>query len=136
MYAFLKGFKGFKKVENYIVKIWTIEQQYRHPAPDAAWQPSREELEQYEIDLERIKEVLLSYKSVERILNEKEERRDEGLVSLFFCKWNSECSRMIEILLILGKTFSMLSAHGRVSSRPITLIGSIRGDQGRCARSY
>jgi len=89
-YSFLKGFKGFRKVENYVVKVWTVEQAYHHPAPGAAWQPSREELEQYEIDSERIKEVLESYKVVERILDQKEERTETGLASLFFCKWTSE----------------------------------------------
>ena len=34
-----------------------------------------------------------SYKVVERILNEKEERNEEGnVVTLFFCKWQSELS--------------------------------------------
>ena len=92
MYAFLKNYKGFKKVENYIAKVWAIDQSFRNPAPDAPWKPSQEEMEQYEIDKERAKELLESYKIVERILDEKEERREEGIVSLFFCKWNSECT--------------------------------------------
>ncbi|CAD6582432.1 MAG: hypothetical protein TREMPRED_003281 [Tremellales sp. Tagirdzhanova-0007] len=88
-YAFLKGYKGFKRVENYIVKVWTIEQRYYHPAPEAAWQPSREEMEQYQIDRERNKEMLESYKVVERILDGKEEKTVEGLVISYFCKWTN-----------------------------------------------
>ncbi|ORY35802.1 putative Chromodomain helicase [Naematelia encephala] len=88
-YQFLKSYKGFKKVENYITKVWTVDQQFRNPAPDAPWKPTSEDLEQYEIDKERIKEMLESYKIVERILEEKEERREEGIVTLFFCKWTN-----------------------------------------------
>jgi chromodomain-helicase-DNA-binding protein 1 len=89
-YAYLKTVKGYKKVDNYIAKVWTIDQQFHNPSPDAPWKPSREELEQYEIDKERIREMHESYKVVERILGEKEERRDGQLVTLFYCKWTSE----------------------------------------------
>lgn len=89
-YAFLKNYKGFKKVENYITKVWTIDQRYHHPEPDAAWKPTQEEMEQYEIDKERIKELQESYKIVERVLDEKEEKRKEGRATLFFVKWTSE----------------------------------------------
>jgi chromodomain-helicase-DNA-binding protein 1 len=64
--------------------VWSLEQYYHSSTP------TREELEQYEIDKERIRELQESYKSVERILDEKEERRDGGVVTLFFCKWTSE----------------------------------------------
>ena len=86
LYSFLKSYKGFKKVENYIAKIWAVNQAYHHLVPDAVWKPSREELEQYEIDKERIKDMLESYKVVERILDEREERQDDSMVTLFFCK--------------------------------------------------
>jgi chromodomain-helicase-DNA-binding protein 1 len=94
LYTFLKAFKGFKKVDNYITKVWTVEQQFRNPSEDATWKPTTEDLEQYEIDRERARDTLESYKTVERVLDEKEERRDEGLVSLFFCKWSSESISM------------------------------------------
>lgn len=94
VYSFLKSFKGFKKVDNYIAKVWLVDQKFRHPEPDAPWKPTQEESEQYEIDTERNKELLESYKVVERILDEKEEQRDEGVVSLFFCKWTSELRDM------------------------------------------
>ena len=81
-------------MENYIVKVWTIEQRYYHPAPEAAWQPSREEMEQYQIDRERNKEMLESYKVVERILDGKEEKTVEGLVISYFCKWTSRSNEL------------------------------------------
>ncbi|WVQ77477.1 hypothetical protein IAR50_007163 [Cryptococcus sp. DSM 104548] len=88
-YAFLKTYKGFKKVENYINKVWTIDQKFHDPNPDVSWKPSREEMEQYEIDKERIRESYESYKVVERVLDEKEEKRPEGRVTLFFVKWTN-----------------------------------------------
>ncbi|WVN87533.1 uncharacterized protein L203_102716 [Cryptococcus depauperatus CBS 7841] len=86
-YSFLKSYKGFKKVENYITKVWTIDQKYHDPAPDAIWKPTSEDLEQYEIDKERIRELQESFKIVERVLDEKEEKRPEGRITLFFIKW-------------------------------------------------
>lgn len=47
-------------------------------------------MEQYEIDKEGIKELQESYKIVERVLDEKEEKRKEGRATLFFVKWTSE----------------------------------------------
>ncbi|WWD19741.1 hypothetical protein CI109_104205 [Kwoniella shandongensis] len=90
-YAFLKTYKGFKKVDNYITKIWTLDQQYHHPAPDAPWKPTSEDLEQYEIDKERIRDLQESYKVIERVLDEKEERREEGRIDLQYsdCTWES-----------------------------------------------
>ncbi|WWC72124.1 uncharacterized protein I206_106084 [Kwoniella pini CBS 10737] len=90
-YVFLKTYKGFKKVENYITKIWTLDQHYHNPSPDAPWKPSSEELEQYEIDKERIRELQESYKTIERVLDEKEDLSDDKSerVTKFFCKWTN-----------------------------------------------
>lgn len=90
MYAFLKGYKGFKKVENYIQKVWQVEQAYHHPAPDAKWKPTREDLEQYEIDRERVRELQDSYKTVERIVGERDDKRDGERTTQFLVKWTSE----------------------------------------------
>jgi chromodomain-helicase-DNA-binding protein 1 len=83
-------------VENYIQKVWVVEQAYHNPAPDAKWKPTREDLEQYEIDRERLKELQESYKIVERVVGEKTEIRDGKSVNLFLCKWTnvqySECT--------------------------------------------
>lgn len=74
--------------------MWLIDQRFHGKDPEADWTPTREELEQYEIDKERIKEMHESYKVVERILDEKEERNEDGnIVTLFFCKWQSESTR-------------------------------------------
>lgn len=81
---------SFKKVENYIQKVWQVEQAFHNPAPDAKWKPSREDLEQYEIERERIRDLHESYKQVERVVGEKEEERDGQSVTLFLCKWTSE----------------------------------------------
>ncbi|GMK59395.1 hypothetical protein CspeluHIS016_0800010, partial [Cutaneotrichosporon spelunceum] len=89
LYSFLKGYKGFKKVENYIQKVWQVEQAYHNPSPDAKWKPSREDLEQYEIDCERLRETQESYKTVERVVGEQEEMRDGQRVTLFLCKWTN-----------------------------------------------
>lgn len=89
LYSFLKSYKGFKRVENYINKVWIVDQRFQ--GKDEEWKPTREEIEQYQIDKERIKDMHESYKIVERILNEKEERNEEGnLATFFFCKWTSE----------------------------------------------
>lgn len=85
-----KSDNRFKKVENYIQKVWQVEQAYRNPQPDAKWKPTREDLEQYEIDRERIKDLHESYKVVERVVGEKDEVRDGERVSLFLCKWTSK----------------------------------------------
>ena len=96
MYSFLRTFKGFKKVENYIQKVWAIEQQYRHPTEDAVWKPTSEEREQYEIDRERLAEVQDCYKSVERVLDERQEIREGMTVNLYFCKWTSESTSSLD----------------------------------------
>jgi chromodomain-helicase-DNA-binding protein 1 len=89
LYSFLKNYKGFKRVENYINKVWTVDQRFQGKDPE--YQPTREEVEQYQIDKERLVEMYESCKVVERILNEKEERNEDGnLVTYFFCKWTSE----------------------------------------------
>jgi chromodomain-helicase-DNA-binding protein 1 len=60
--------------------VWSVDQYYKNP------QVSREELEQYEIDRERVRDLQESYKKVERVLAEK----DEDGQSHFFCKWTSK----------------------------------------------
>lgn len=76
-------------MENYIQKVWQVEQAYHHPAPNAKWKPSREDLEQYEIDCERVRETQESYKIVERVVGEKEEMSGGQPVTLFLCKWTN-----------------------------------------------
>lgn len=76
-------------MENYIQKVWQVEQAYHNPAPNAKWKPTREDLEQYEIDRERTRETQESFKIVERVVGEKEEMRDGQPMTLFLCKWTN-----------------------------------------------
>lgn len=65
-YEYLKRFKGFKRVENYIKGVWLARQRILNdPAT------SREDLEALEIDKERMSEQLDGYKIVERIIAER-----------------------------------------------------------------
>ncbi len=57
LYSFLRTFRGIKKVDNYITKVWQPEQNFN--------KLSREEFEQVQIDKERVRELQASYKVVE-----------------------------------------------------------------------
>ncbi|KAJ7178362.1 chromodomain-helicase DNA-binding protein [Mycena crocata] len=77
-YDFLKRFKGLKRVDNYIkaYKQW----QARVTAPGI----SREDVEALQIDKEREKEELETFKTVERIVAHREGADGE---MEYFCKW-------------------------------------------------
>ncbi|KAJ6587088.1 SNF2 family N-terminal domain-containing protein [Mycena vulgaris] len=77
-YDFLKRFKGLKRVDNYIkaFKQW----QARVTAPGI----SREDVEALQIDKERAKEELETFKTVERIVAHREGPTGE---MEYFCKW-------------------------------------------------
>lgn len=77
LYSFLKTFRGIKKVDNYITKVWQPEQNFD--------KLSREEFEQVQIDKERVRELQASYKVVERVLAEQDNK--------FLCKWTSALSK-------------------------------------------
>lgn len=78
-YEFLKRFKGLKRVDNYI-KAYKVYQQLL-ANPDL----SREEYETLLLDKEREKEELEMFKTVERIIAQREAA--DGQVE-YFCKWN------------------------------------------------
>lgn len=80
MYEFLKRFKGLKRVDNYI-KAYKLYLD-RLNAPDL----SREDYEVLLLDKEREKEELETYKTVERIISQRE--NDVGQVE-YFVKWNN-----------------------------------------------
>lgn len=84
LYSYLKteGYRGLKKVDNYIKSVMATEQQYLHPKPEE-YQPSREDLEAFGIERERRKDELDNYKTVERIVAE----RVQGGRKEYFCKW-------------------------------------------------
>ncbi|EMD37878.1 chromodomain-helicase DNA-binding protein [Gelatoporia subvermispora B] len=78
-YEFLKRFRGLKRVDNYI-KAYRAYQDLLN-APDL----SREDYETLLLEKEREREELETFKTVERIIAQRE--NDEGKVE-YFCKWN------------------------------------------------
>lgn len=80
MYEFLKRFRGLKRVDNYI-KSYKI---YMERLKDADL--SREEQETILLDKEREKEEFETYKTVERVIAQRE---GEGGVVEYFVKWNN-----------------------------------------------
>lgn len=103
LYTFMKseGYRGFKRVDNYIRQTFLPQQNFLHPGPDD-FKPSREDLEAFQIELERRKDELENFKVVERIVAQGEEVRSEaeggsGVKEVrFYCKWTglpySECT--------------------------------------------
>lgn len=66
-YEYLKRFKGFKRVENYIKSAWQLQQNVlNNPLT------SREDLEALEIEKERQQDQLEGYKQVERIIAQRD----------------------------------------------------------------
>ena len=78
-YEFLKRFKGLKRVDNYIKAYKGY--QSRLANPDL----TREEYETLLLDKEREKEEFEMYKTVERVIAQRE--ANDGQVE-YFCKWN------------------------------------------------
>ncbi|OSX66449.1 hypothetical protein POSPLADRAFT_1177922 [Postia placenta MAD-698-R-SB12] len=79
VYEFLKRYKGLKRVDNYI-KAYKIYQE-RLASPEL----SREDKEVLLLDKEREKEELETFKTVERVISQRE--NESGQVE-YFCKWN------------------------------------------------
>lgn len=94
LFSFLKGCRGFKRVENYIRNVW--QPAYKRMYEGGA---SREDIEAIRVDEERIKEAFESYKIVERIVAQRDnpptkERPFSHLA--YLCKWKglsyAECT--------------------------------------------
>ncbi|CAL1707651.1 unnamed protein product [Somion occarium] len=83
-YEFLKRYKGLKRVDNYI-KAYKLYAE-RLSAPDL----SSEDRETLLLEKEREKEELESYKTIERIISQREVTDSEKGTSHieYFCKWN------------------------------------------------
>ncbi|GAA6063751.1 hypothetical protein JCM10212_005709 [Sporobolomyces blumeae] len=84
-YEYLKRFKGFKRVENYIKKVFWP-QQYALNDPSM----SREDLEGIHLEKERQAEQLEAYKQVERIISEREAEANKDVDHdhvEYLCKW-------------------------------------------------
>ncbi|CAK5281780.1 unnamed protein product [Mycena citricolor] len=77
-YDFLKRFKGLKRVDNYIkaYKIW----QARATAPGL----TAEDIEALQIEKERERQELETYKTVERVVSHRENLEGD---EEYFCKW-------------------------------------------------
>ncbi|WFD36563.1 DNA helicase [Malassezia cuniculi] len=94
LYDFLKRFPGFKRVTNYIKSVW-------QPLHDISTNPhaTREDLEALQIQIERQRELMESYRTVERVIAQ----RDSGPTKevpynhvQYLCKWKglsyADCS--------------------------------------------
>lgn len=66
LYDFLKPFKGFKRVDNYIKHVWAPQQAFMQDKT-----VSKEDVEAMEIEKERLRDALESYKTVERIIGQQ-----------------------------------------------------------------
>ncbi|KAH8107880.1 SNF2 family N-terminal domain-containing protein [Cristinia sonorae] len=78
-YEFLKRFKGLKRVDNYIKTYKFYQDRLNDPSL------SREDHEVLLLDKEREKEDLETYKTVERIIAQRETADNQVE---YFCKWN------------------------------------------------
>ncbi|SGY14271.1 BQ5605_C010g06124 [Microbotryum silenes-dioicae] len=93
-YEYLKRFKGFKRVENFIKTVWALRQRILNdPATN------REDLEALEIERERQAEQLEGYKRVERIVAQRSAPANADIDHEhleYLCKWwglaYSECT--------------------------------------------
>ncbi|CAO1621065.1 unnamed protein product [Parajaminaea phylloscopi] len=94
LWSFLKGCKGFKRVENYVRNIW-------QPAHTILNDPrtTREDIEAIRVDQERHKEALESYKVIERIVAQRDNppTKEKPYSHLaYLCKWKglsyAECT--------------------------------------------
>ncbi|GAA5902083.1 hypothetical protein JCM5296_006600 [Sporobolomyces johnsonii] len=84
-YEYLKRFKGFKRVENYIKQIfWPQQLAFNDPAV------SREDLEAMHLEKERQAEQLEAYKQVERIIAQRDAPANNDIDHdhlEYLCKW-------------------------------------------------
>ncbi|KAK4054266.1 ATP-dependent DNA helicase Hrp3 [Microbotryomycetes sp. JL201] len=84
-YEYLKRFKGFKRVDNYIKSVFNVQQTIlNNPAT------SREDLEALQIDKERQAEQLEGYKQVERIIAQRDAPANADIDHEhleYLCKW-------------------------------------------------
>lgn len=85
LYEFLKRFPGFKRVTNYIKSVW-------QPMHDIATDPeaTREDLETLQIQRERQRELLETYRTVERVIAQRDEAPTKDVPythTAYLCKW-------------------------------------------------
>ena len=85
LYEFLTRFRGFKRVTNYIKSVW-------QPMHDIATNPeaTREDLETLQIQRERQRELLTNYRTVERIIGQRDGPPTKDVPythTQYLCKW-------------------------------------------------
>lgn len=87
MYDFLRPYKGFKRVENYIKTILLPQQAM---AKDSTI--SKEDIEAVEIEKERIRDAVESFKTVERVIAQMDHPPTKDVPHqhlAYLCKWKS-----------------------------------------------
>lgn len=96
LYTYLKGegYRGLKRVDNYIKQVFIPEQKFLHPGPDD-YKPTPEDVEIFEIERQRRQEELENFRTVERIVSARQKEDGSGTLE-YFCKWStlpySECT--------------------------------------------
>lgn len=78
-YEFLKRYKGLKRIDNYIKSYKMYQARLRDP------NLNREDAEALLLDKEREKQDLETFKTVERVVSQRESPQDGGVE--YFCKW-------------------------------------------------
>jgi len=120
-YDFLKRFKGLKRVDNYIKAVWKPQNVVLTNK-----NTSREDLETMQIERERRKEVVESFKDVERIIAQKNAPANKdvpyGHLS-YYCKWRglpySDCTWEVSSLLLLRRFDRISTGTKRKSARAL-----------------
>lgn len=128
LYDFLRPYKGFKRVENYIKTVWAQQQAFLHD--DGV---SKEDLEAVEIEKERVRDSLENYRTVERIIAQTDHPPTKEIPHHFLaylckfkglpyaeCTWESE----EEILPIAKKQiddYLQRSTSDRIPARSVNL---------------
>ncbi|WFD00871.1 DNA helicase [Malassezia yamatoensis] len=94
LYEFLQRFPGFKRVTNYIKSVW-------QPIHDISTNPeaTREDIETLQIQRERQRELLASYRTVQRVIAQRQNEPTKEIPyahPAFLCKWKglgyADCS--------------------------------------------
>lgn len=94
LYDFLRPYRGFKKVDNYIKFVWTPQQAFLKDKTK-----TKEDLEALEIEKEKVRDSLETYRTVERIIAQKNHSPTKEIpyeYVAYFTKWKglpyAECT--------------------------------------------
>lgn len=84
-FSWLRDFKGFKRVENYI-KQFIVQDRVIRKDPDT----TQEDIEQMEIEKSRRLDLLQDYKTIERVISQRDAPANEDIPyphQEYLCKW-------------------------------------------------